>query len=142
MGNSVEDCRAFKAKVQKLIDDKSLVFKEDHPKVRCEYYTGTMGHSIEECMGFRIKIQRLIDTKLSALKQENSNAYALIPKTCYEKNKGSLKPLEIMYHKEDIKQLAMGISPFLCENVEVMPRSYNITTHASGSIEEMGNGSE
>ena len=42
VGHSVEDYGAFMAVVQKLIDDNSLVFKEDHPKVKCEYHNGTI----------------------------------------------------------------------------------------------------
>lgn len=37
MGNSIEDCRAFKGKVQKLIDNKCLTFKEDNPNIKSNH---------------------------------------------------------------------------------------------------------
>lgn len=68
-----------------------------------------MGYSIKEFMGFKIKIQRLINTKSPSIKKESSNANASILKPSSEESKGSLKPIEILYHIEDIKKHASEI---------------------------------
>lgn len=44
LGHHVEDCMKFKTQVQNLIDNKSLVFKEENPNIECEYHTEAMGH--------------------------------------------------------------------------------------------------
>lgn len=48
MGNSIEDCRAFKGKVKKLIDNKCLTFKEDNPNIKSNHFLDHSGPSIND----------------------------------------------------------------------------------------------
>ena len=46
VGHSIKDYREFEAKVQNLINNKSIVFEEDNSNVKCEYHIRTVGHAI------------------------------------------------------------------------------------------------
>lgn len=86
--------------VQDLINNKSLVFKEDHQRVKCKFHTEVVGNSIEESKSFKLKLQKSIDIKSPTLKEESSGVDVLISKPNSEKGKGPLKLLKVLYHKE------------------------------------------
>lgn len=81
---------------------KSLIFEEDNTIVKCEYHTGPVGNCVKEFKGFKVKMQRLIVTRPPTLKKEPLDVDILVPKPYDEESKGPIKPLKIMYHKEDI----------------------------------------
>ena len=128
--------------VRELINKKSLVFEEDHPKIKCEYHTGTMGHSIEECKSFKLKLQGLIDIRSPTLKEEGSGTYTLISGPGNEKGKGPLKPLKVLFHKEDVRDVANELSLFPGKSIEIPPWISNVTTHTNERKGEVSSGSK
>jgi len=142
LGHDLDSCCALKALVRGLINKKSLVFEEDHPKIKCGYHTGTMGHSIEECKSFKLKLQRLIDIRSPTLKEEGSGAYTLISGPDNEKGKGPLRPLKVLYHKEDVRDVASELSLFPGKSIEIPSWISNITTHTNERKREVSSGSK
>jgi hypothetical protein len=142
LGHNLDSCCALKALVRGLINKKSLVFEEDHPKIKCEYHTGTMGHSIEECKSFKLKLQRLIDLRSPTLEEKGSGTYILISGPSNVKGKGPLKPLKVLYHKEEIKDVANEISSFPGESIEIPSWISNATTHTNERKGEVSSGSK
>lgn len=71
MMHSVENCRAFKANVQELINNKSLVFKDDSPNVKnnpLPTHNSPSINAIEECLSHSvIKEVEKLKTPLSML---------------------------------------------------------------------------
>ena len=142
LGHDLDSCLALKALVRELINKKSLVFEEDHPKVKCGYHTGTMGHSIEECKSFKLKLQRLIDIRSPTLKEEGSGTYTLISGPGNEKGKGPLRPLKVLYHKEDVRDVANELSLFPGKSIEIPSWISNVTTHTNERKGEVSSGSK
>jgi hypothetical protein len=98
VGHSIEDCRALKEKVQELIDNKSLSFKEKGPDVKnnpLPGYNGPNINAIEESADFD-EIKRIEDVKTPLLMvhaklvkfgliegtHDNCEECALSPKGC------------------------------------------------------------
>lgn len=81
-------------------------------------------------------------------KEFGPNIDVLTIELCNDGNKGSPKHLEILYHKENVRQFANKISPtfirvsppFSYESTKVVPWNYSATTHTSGCMEGVEDG--
>lgn len=141
VGYDLDFCLALKALVQDRIN-KSLVFEEDHPRVKCEFHTRIVGNSIEECKSFKLKLKKLIDMKSLAIKEEGSCAYVLISYPNNKKCKGPMNPLKVLFHKEKFEDVANEIPLFPCKRIKIPPWNSNVMTHANRSKGEVGDGSK
>jgi hypothetical protein len=101
-----------------------------------------MGHSIEECISFKLKLQRLIDIRSPTLKEEVSSTYTLISGPSNDKGKGPLIPLKVLYHKEEVREVANEISSYLDKRIEISHWISNVTTHGNGSKGEVSSESK
>jgi hypothetical protein len=142
VGHDLDSCLALKALVRELINKKSLVFEEDHPKIKCQYHNGAMGHSIKECKSFKLKLQGLIDIRSPTLKEEGSSTYTLISEPGNGKGKGPLKTLKVLFHNEDVRDVANELSLFPGKSIEIPPWISNVTTHTNERKGEVSSGSK
>jgi hypothetical protein len=55
------------------------------------------------------------------LEEEGSSTYILIFGPSNVKGKGPLKPLKVLYHKEEVRDVANEISSFPGKSIEISP---------------------
>jgi hypothetical protein len=101
-----------------------------------------MGHSIEECKSFKFKLQRLIDIRSPTLEEEGSGTHVLISGPGNEKGRGPLKPLKILFHKEDVRDMASELSLFPGKSIEIPSWISNAMTHTNERKGEVSSGSK
>jgi hypothetical protein len=108
VGHSIEDCRALKEKVQELINNKSLSFKEKGPDVKNNPLPGYNGPNInvvEEGANFD-EIKRVEDVKTPLLMIHAKLAKCdLIKKTHDNCEECALSPKGCQVVKEQVQEL-------------------------------------
>ena len=74
------------------------------------------------------------------MEEEGSSTYILISGPSNVKGKGPLKPLKVLFHKEDVRDVANELSLFPGKSIEIPSWISNVTTHTNERKGEVSSG--